>query len=70
MQGLITGRNLVRVWDGRKAEVSGTGAERRSKARDEFREKGGVRPKNVWTVLGSFDIIFKASGSFMEEASR
>lgn len=60
----------MRVWDGRKVEVFGIGVERRSKVRDEFREKGGVRLKNVWIVLGSFDIIFKVSGSFMEEALR
>lgn len=49
----------------RKIEFSGTGAVRRSMTHDELREKGGVRPKNMWTVLGSFDITFNVMIEFV-----
>ena len=58
MQRLIIGKNLGRVKGGRKGKVPGSGAVRRSMAHDELREEGRVRPKNVWTVLRSFDIVF------------
>lgn len=46
--------------------MSGTGAVRRNGAHHEFREKGGVRPKNMWMVSGGggVGIVFKASGGF------
>lgn len=59
----------MRVRDGRKTQVPVHGEVRSSMARDELREEEGVRRKNMWTVLGSFDIIFKASGGFMKEMS-
>lgn len=34
---------------------------------DVFGQKGEIRPKSMWTVLGSFESIFKASESFPEE---
>lgn len=55
----------MRVRGRRKTELSGTGAVRRSVAHDELREKGGVRPKNMWTVFGSFDIIFNVMVEFV-----
>lgn len=53
VESLITGGNLGRARGGRKAGASGTGAARRSVAPDELREKGGVRPRNVWPMSGS-----------------
>lgn len=55
--------------DGREDPGACTWEVRISMARDKLREKEGVRLKNMWPVLGSFDIIFKASGGFMEEMS-
>lgn len=66
VQRLVTQRNLVRVRGGRRTEVCGTRGVRRSLTRDELRETGGVRSENMWTVLGSSDIIFKASGGLWE----
>lgn len=69
MERLITRRNLARVSDGREDSGACTWEVRISMARDELREEEGVRLKNMWAVLGSSDIIFKASGGFMEEMS-
>lgn len=68
-QGLLQGRNVGRVKGGRMAKVFGTGAVKRSISCNKLREKGGVRPKNVWIVLRSFGIISKASGGFVEGVS-
>lgn len=34
---------------------------------DGLGQEGEIRLKNVWTALGNFAIIFKASEGFMEE---
>lgn len=64
-------KDLGESGGGGNTEVSGTGAVRRNGAHDEFREQGGVRPKNVWTVSRGVGvgIVFKAGAGFTEEMS-
>ena len=42
----------------KEGKVPGSGAVGRTMVHDELRAEGRVRPKNVWDVLRSFDVIY------------